>query len=141
MACARVCMRRRERACPHTSIYVFSVDICVLCSCARQHTHSHSLTLFHYHIRTRTQRSLYVFFQVVHATHAHTDTHLITHTHTRNHAHALTHAISLSHAHTPEVISGALFLFFPCNHIINIKKKFFSRRSKRQRNFCIFFTS
>jgi hypothetical protein len=33
------------------------------------------------------------------------------------------------------VISRAFFLFFPCNHIINIKKKFFFRRSKRQRIF------
>jgi hypothetical protein len=34
------------------------------------------------------------------------------------------------------VISRAFFLFFPCNHIINIKKIiFFFRRSKRQRNF------
>jgi hypothetical protein len=33
------------------------------------------------------------------------------------------------------VSSRAFFLFSPCNHIINIKKKFFFRRSKRQRNF------
>jgi hypothetical protein len=34
------------------------------------------------------------------------------------------------------VNSRAFFLFFPCNHIINIKKIiFFFRRSKRQRNF------
>jgi hypothetical protein len=35
------------------------------------------------------------------------------------------------------VISRAFFLFFPCNHIINIKKKFFFRRSKIQRNFSL----
>jgi hypothetical protein len=37
------------------------------------------------------------------------------------------------------VISRAFFLIFPCNHIINIYKKFFFRRSKRERNFPFFF--
>jgi hypothetical protein len=38
------------------------------------------------------------------------------------------------------VISRAFFLFSRCNHIINIKKMFFFfRRSKRQRNFSLFF--
>ena len=37
------------------------------------------------------------------------------------------------------VNSGAFKNFFPCNHIINIYKKFFFRRSKRQRNFPPFF--
>jgi hypothetical protein len=41
------------------------------------------------------------------------------------------------HAHMYDLLnSKAFFLFFPCNHIINIKKKnFFFRRSKRQRSF------
>ena len=41
------------------------------------------------------------------------------------------------------VITGPFIKKFPCNHIINIKKKnFFFRRSKRQRNFSLlFFTS
>ena len=37
-----------------------------------------------------------------------------------------------------EVVDGAFMNFFPCNHIINIKK-FFFRQSKRQRNFSLFF--
>jgi hypothetical protein len=37
------------------------------------------------------------------------------------------------------VITRAFFLFSPCNHIINIYKKIFFRRSKRQRNFCLLF--
>jgi hypothetical protein len=38
------------------------------------------------------------------------------------------------------VISRAFFLIFPCNHIINIYKKIFWPRSKRERNFPFFFT-
>ena len=37
------------------------------------------------------------------------------------------------------VISRAFFSFSPCNHITNVKKKIFFRRSKRQRNFCLLF--
>ena len=39
-----------------------------------------------------------------------------------------------------QVINKAFFLIFPCNHIINIKKKIsFFRRSKREHNFSLFF--
>jgi hypothetical protein len=53
-----------------------------------------------------------------------------------------------SHRHTyrgtdiqyPSSDQQSFFLFFPCNHIINIKKIFFFfRRSKRQRNFSLLF--
>jgi hypothetical protein len=38
------------------------------------------------------------------------------------------------------VISRAFFLFFPCNHSVNINIIiFFFRRSKRQRNFSLFY--
>jgi hypothetical protein len=40
------------------------------------------------------------------------------------------------------VISRAFFLFFPCNHFINVYKKIFFRRSKRERICSLFvFTS
>jgi len=37
------------------------------------------------------------------------------------------------------VYVGAFRDFSPCNHFINIKKKFFFRRSKRQSIFCLLF--
>jgi hypothetical protein len=41
---------------------------------------------------------------------------------------------------TQVVISRAFFLFFPCNHSVNINIIiFFCRRSKRQRNFSLFY--
>jgi hypothetical protein len=41
---------------------------------------------------------------------------------------------------TGVVISRAFFLFFPCNHSVNINIIiFFFRRSKRQRNFSLFY--
>jgi hypothetical protein len=36
---------------------------------------------------------------------------------------------------TRVVFTGPFIKNFPCNHTINIKQKFFFRRSKRQRNF------
>jgi hypothetical protein len=51
------------------------------------------------------------------------------HTHTHTHTH--THSTKKSHTQTPLVVnSRAFFLFFPCNHIINIKKKYFFGEAK-----------
>jgi len=40
------------------------------------------------------------------------------------------HDVSPHYGYLREVISRAFFLFFPCNHIINIKKKSFSGEVK-----------
>ena len=55
----------------------------------------------------------------------------------QDYPHTYTHAHT--HTHTQVVYISVFLIFFPCKDFINMKKNSFFRRSKRQRNFSLFF--